>query len=101
MGNSRGTTKHIFDYCFELEWEIKAEPPPEGMPDDVSSVAGKGKTYSGSLKYSDVISPTSFDVVVSFKKQPSPSAAKRLNAALDALKSQVSVVLEEGFLRQY
>jgi len=84
--SSRGATKHIFDYNFELEWEIKSDPPPEGMGEEVAT---KSKTYKGSLKYADVVSPTTADVTVSFKKAPSATARKRIDAALEALKKEV------------
>jgi len=62
---------------------MDAEAAPE------IEVAPKPQRYSGTLKYSDVSSPTQAELSVSFSKTPSTEAAAAVDASLDLLKAEI------------
>ena len=58
--SSRGVLRHALDYCFDLEFEIT---PDDGDVAEATAIL-KDKKYAGTLKYTDVTSPTQADLQV-------------------------------------
>lgn len=89
--SSRGVLRHALDYCFDLEFEIT---PDDGDVAEATAIL-KDKKYAGTLKYTDVTSPTQADLQVTYKKGKAPTtlATPRITTALDALKAQVGATL--------
>jgi len=91
VASSRGSLKHMFDFGFEVEWEVKAEA---SAGDTEAPELPKGKTYKGTLVYCDVTSQSNYDVKLTLKKKLSEVAEKRIRAAVDALKQEIEVGLQ-------
>lgn len=70
--SSRGVLRHALDYCFKLEWEITAQG------DEAQSFKGLAhtETYSGTLAYTDVTSPTQLELQVLFGEAGDSGSAR-------------------------